>query len=157
MATDTKIPRNKRPESCRTCGETGDKFGLRGNGHGHWYYYLDCWNCRYRQQRDRQNANRRKLLLEDPERYKRTRRARELKRYYKITLEHYEAMIELQGGGCAICGRMKELKEMPVDHCHEQGHIRGVLCNQCNRALGLFRDSPEILRTAADYIESWRK
>ena len=152
---DTKTPSNEMPKVCRSCGHTGQKYSLRGNGHGKWYYHLDCWNCRYKQQRARENKARNILKAKDPEGWKRKRRATQLKRYYKMTLEEYEAKLDSQGGGCAICGRTESLKDMPVDHCHTQGHIRGILCHYCNKGLGQFFDKPEILRKAADYIDSW--
>jgi hypothetical protein len=40
-----------------------------------------------------------------------------------------------------------------VDHCHTGGHVRGIICNECNRGLGYFRDSPNALRNAASYLE----
>lgn len=66
-----------------------------------------------------------------------------------------------QGGRCRIC--RCELKERGngndcarVDHCHASGVIRGILCNGCNAGLGMFRDQPELLRAAAEYLEAWR-
>lgn len=50
---------------------------------------------------------------------------------------------------CAICHGPAEV----VDHCHHNGHVRGVLCNSCNTTLGKMHDSPELLRRAADYLE----
>lgn len=148
---------NKRPDSCRKCGETGDKFGLRGNGHGKWYYRLDCWNCVYKHDREVANKSRAALKAKDPEAWKLMRRRQQLKRYYGMTLEEYQQKLKDQGGGCSICGRMESLKDMPVDHCHTQGHIRGILCHYCNKGLGQFFDNPNNLRKAADYIDKWVK
>jgi hypothetical protein len=68
-----------------------------------------------------------------------------------------------QGGKCAICGTELitdtprsahiEAKLGVLDHCHESGVVRGWLCALCNVALGRFKDSPELLRKAADYLE----
>lgn len=60
-------------------------------------------------------------------------------------------MLEEQGGLCAICGNPLEVP--CVDHDHETNQVRGLLCNPCNRGLGLFKDKPETLRSAAAYIE----
>lgn len=59
---------------------------------------------------------------------------------------------------CAICGRkeMTGKKRLHVDHDHETGRVRALLCRDHNLALGLFRDNPKWLRNAADYIEKYR-
>jgi hypothetical protein len=66
----------------------------------------------------------------------------------------YDSMLEAQGGGCAICGETcKSGRSLAVDHDHASGQIRGLLCGDCNRAIGMMADSPERLRSAADYVE----
>jgi len=59
-----------------------------------------------------------------------------------------------QRGSCAICGKgeAENGKALAVDHDHESGVVRGLLCDHCNLALGRFQDSPEILRRALDYL-----
>lgn len=52
---------------------------------------------------------------------------------------------------CQICGKINPI--LHLDHDHKSGRIRGVLCHQCNRALGFFKDDPQLLRKAADYLE----
>lgn len=66
----------------------------------------------------------------------------------------YGKMLASQGGKCAICHRDESdsRRSLHVDHCHETGHIRGLLCGRCNTAIGLFEHSPRGLRRAADYI-----
>lgn len=83
-----------------------------------------------------------------------------LKKMYGISLEVYEEMATKQNGLCAICLNPEQAKDkdgaprrMPVDHCHKTGKVRGLLCTSCNRALGLFKDNPDILCKAAKYIE----
>lgn len=66
-------------------------------------------------------------------------------------------MAAAQGGVCAICGNGAEDTQhglLHVDHCHDKGHVRGLLCSPCNLALGLFRDNPALLRRAAEYLEA---
>lgn len=78
------------------------------------------------------------------------------KRVYGITPEQYAAMIERSGGLCEICGRVPSEvsgKGACVDHCHDSGAVRGILCHPCNVALGNFRDDPEVLRAAIGYLE----
>jgi hypothetical protein len=55
---------------------------------------------------------------------------------------------------CAIC--LGFMKRANVDHCHETGKRRGLLCSGCNTAIGKLKDDPEVLRRAADYIESYQ-
>ena len=70
-----------------------------------------------------------------------------------ITLAEYNKMLETQGGVCAICGRPQEKEEhLAVDHDHETGEVRGLLCDPCNVGLGCFQDNPARLHSAADYI-----
>jgi hypothetical protein len=84
-----------------------------------------------------------------------------LQRRYVISGEEYTAMLERQAGLCAICG-MSADKEvwgadkrgggLEVDHDHRSGAVRELLCNPCNRSLGGFQDSPELLRSAIEYL-----
>jgi hypothetical protein len=84
-----------------------------------------------------------------------------IQRTYGITPDDYAAMLEKQGGGCAICGvqqsqmwRESRRRPLVIDHCHTSGKIRALLCDYCNRGLGQFRDSPALLRKAAEYLEA---
>jgi Recombination endonuclease VII len=72
------------------------------------------------------------------------------------TLSDYYAMFLLQEGRCRICGHSPEGDESPlsVDHVHEHGGLRGLLCGRCNCGIGYFRDDPDLLRSAASYLES---
>ena len=78
--------------------------------------------------------------------------ARYLKRY-GLTLEDYNRMFEAQSGRCAICSVSVEGARLCVDHDHGTGKVRGLLCSLCNRALGQFRDSTELLRKAIAYLK----
>ncbi|QFR02426.1 recombination endonuclease VII [Streptomyces phaeolivaceus] len=82
-------------------------------------------------------------------------RAHHLKREYGITEAERDELIASQGGVCCIC-----LAALPVhvDHCHETGRVRGVLCFSCNAALGQFKDRPDVMRRAATYVEgnAWK-
>lgn len=74
---------------------------------------------------------------------------------YGITPEQYVAMVKDQRGLCAICERPMT-RHPHIDHCHETGVIRGLLCYTCNVGLGSFGDDPERLRSAAKYVEAHR-
>jgi hypothetical protein len=72
---------------------------------------------------------------------------------YGITVERYEQMLEAQGGVCAICGEAcVSGRKLAVDHDHATNKVRGLLCCNCNRALGLLKDSPARLRAAHQYL-----
>ena len=81
-----------------------------------------------------------------------------LKRKYGMTPSDLDALFDVQGRVCAICktddppkqGRQRKLWH--VDHCHKTGVVRGILCGHCNRALGSFRDNPELLHAAIEYL-----
>lgn len=82
-----------------------------------------------------------------------------LMRSFGMSLEQYNDMLTAQGHVCRICGS-KEIhsragtpRSLSVDHCHTTGEVRGILCHNCNHGLGNFRDNPEFLRAAAQYIE----
>lgn len=83
----------------------------------------------------------------------------ELYRRHNITLEHYNELFSIQNGSCAIC--KESGKKLIIDHDHRccpgrknscGNCIRGLICNDCNRGIGLLKDNPQILYSAADYI-----
>lgn len=79
-----------------------------------------------------------------------------IKRRFGLTEEQYDAMASAQANLCAICMQNRSVRptfKLSVDHDHESGAIRGLLCSNCNIGLGHFDDSPSLLRAAADYIE----
>ena len=78
-----------------------------------------------------------------------------LKKRYGITREEYDIILTDQGLGCAICGYKGLLtakKNLSVDHNHETGTVRGLLCQKCNTGLGNFQDDPEIILKALTYL-----
>lgn len=78
---------------------------------------------------------------------------------YGITSAQFYNLLRAQEGKCQICKTPivdeddEPLKSCHVDHCHETGKVRGLLCHNCNVGLGNFKDSPELLRQAALYLE----
>ena len=85
-----------------------------------------------------------------------------LKKHYGITLDEYNEMARNQNNVCAICHNPEYSVDkdggprmMAVDHCHTTTKVRALLCSSCNKALGGFKDDPELLRKAASYIESF--
>lgn len=80
-------------------------------------------------------------------------RADNLKRMFGMSLEDYEQKATAQNNVCAICGNTcKSGKRLAVDHDHDTGKIRGLLCGNCNGGLGKFQDNPELLIKAAEYL-----
>lgn len=78
-----------------------------------------------------------------------------LQRVFGITLDVYNLLLERQGGVCAICGAAKRGdRNLVVDHDHDTGSVRGLLCGRCNMGIGLLDNSVEHLRAAADYLET---
>lgn len=91
------------------------------------------------------------------DRVRATGRVSSRKRYtekYGITREEYENR-RSSVSGCEICGEMPANgKALHLDHCHVTGRLRGFLCENCNRALGMMKDDPDRLRAAAEYLET---
>lgn len=87
-------------------------------------------------------------------------RRNHLKRTYDLSLEDYDQLLIDQNNVCAICKQpeyrvMKTglVKPLSIDHCHTSGKIRALLCNDCNACLGFAKESPEVLRAMALYLE----
>ncbi|QES58727.1 hypothetical protein DEJ51_06325 [Streptomyces venezuelae] len=78
------------------------------------------------------------------------RRVGHLERSYGMTEADRDEMIGAQGGVCVIC---QKAPAEHVDHDHQTGKVRGVLCFSCNAALGQFKDRPDVIRRAAAYVE----
>lgn len=83
-------------------------------------------------------------------------------RRHGLTQDEVAAMHAQQKGKCAICGGMEtrrdnkgDIARLAVDHNHETGQIRGLLCHRCNHSLGGFQDSPAVIRKAASYLEAF--
>jgi hypothetical protein len=86
-------------------------------------------------------------------------REKELRKKFNIGLEQYEEMFKAQGGVCAICGQTETAVRggkdlwLAVDHCHQTGALRGLLCSNCNRGIGCFGDDRERMSNAIRYID----
>lgn len=84
---------------------------------------------------------------------------RNLKRRYDLTIDDFDKLFESQGSVCAICGTDDPggKGRFHVDHCHETGDIRGLLCHHCNLMLGQARDSTETLMSAIHYLNKHKE
>jgi hypothetical protein len=84
-------------------------------------------------------------------------------RNYSMTQDDLETLKESQGGACFLCSSEgfvmspNGVEKLVVDHDHDTGEVRKLLCHNCNRGLGLFKDNPDLLRRAAAYVEDHRE
>ena len=176
-----KDARESDPKQCVKCGETKplSEFTFHNRVKGqHRNFCHDCekdWIRQYH--KTPQGKEKRKewvgLNKEKIEEYKRLyreddvkrerskvyHRARGLRLNFNMTVDDYMVMYEKQNGQCAICGADTASngtrKNFCVDHDHETGKVRGLLCHNCNVSVGLMKDSPSLLRKAAKYLESY--
>lgn len=78
-------------------------------------------------------------------------------RKYGITLEDYDRMYQEQNGVCKICSLPQispRNTRLCIDHDHRNGKVRGLLCSDCNRGIGLLKDDPRILDKASEYLRA---
>ena len=91
------------------------------------------------------------------------RRRHNLKKLFGLTEADYNEMSERQGHACAICGKpetsrfLERIRRLAVDHNHDTGKVRDLLCSDCNRAIGMMQDSPELLEQAALYLRTHKE
>jgi hypothetical protein len=76
-----------------------------------------------------------------------------IKHNYGILPADYQAILEWQGGVCAICRRLPT-EHLCIDHCHATGRIRGLLCRKCNTGLGCYEDDTELMNMAIKYLRA---
>lgn len=128
-----------------------DAEHLRGEAHPLWTGGPKVAQRKWKQaNRERLAEYKRQYRQSHPEQNARVAR----KCLYGLTEGRYLRLLEEQEDGCAICGRIPGPGEaLHVDHCHSTGEVRGLLCLNCNHAIGKMGDSPDRLREAADYLE----
>lgn len=140
---------------------TGHEFshGVVIGEHSVGYWNVKCSYCgqihQYETRSIKQNAHTKKCPKQAPHNKKYDDRYDGiLRRTFGITLDEYNGMYESQNGLCAICGKPDEVegRRLAVDHNHDTGHIRALLCGNCNRGLGNFQDDPEMLVKATRYL-----
>ncbi len=81
-------------------------------------------------------------------------RRKDILKKFNLTPEEYDKRLSEQNNSCEICGdhKSKFKQSFPVDHCHETGKIRGIICCNCNRLLGAAKDNIEILQKSIEYL-----
>lgn len=106
----------------------------------------------YHKEENRKRAA--KWQKENSERYRRWLYEHSLIKNYNITIEDYKKMLNDQNGVCAICFREdKKGRKLCVDHNHDTGKVRGLLCGNCNKLLGMAGDDKKILSRSIKYLE----
>lgn len=110
--------------------------------------------------RDKAREYGRKTYSRMPEAAKEKKRAyrkkRHLERKYGITQDEWQRMFDAQGGVCALCqvpGRTGKHGKLAVDHCHETGRVRGLLCTPCNVSIGILGETAERLQRVVSYLK----
>jgi hypothetical protein len=98
----------------------------------------------------------RKNLYRTNHSYRSKALVRNRERLYGISEDRYTELWAQQGGVCAICLEDSEKKGLGVDHDHDTGEIRGLLCSQCNGAIGMLRERPDLMQRATDYLGAVR-
>ncbi len=96
----------------------------------------------------------------NPKQWERSLRKSWLRKKYGISPEDFDRMLDVQRGVCALCGEGASDSRgfrPHVDHCHETGKVRGILCGPCNRGIGQFKDSIELLQKAIRYLRKHKK
>jgi len=154
-------------KKCSLCRSEKDFSLFSNDKHSKDGKTSSCKECRrkkdkeYREKnkdkvRDRNKKNwRKRKEFYSSERGIESSRRSHLKRKYDMTLEEYNHILEKQENTCAICGNHETTKRnrfLTVDHCHETNKIRGLLCNNCNRTLGLLGENIETLKKMIEYL-----
>lgn len=124
-----------------------------------------AWKKRYEDEyrarpevREKQRQASSEWRANNPEYLKAHRLSYYVKWKYGITQEAYEELLAAQEGRCAICRGIdfKPWDRLVIDHCHDTGVIRGLLCHSCNVCIGQAKDDPTVLRAAVEYLERER-
>ncbi len=149
-------------KQCRCCGEVKsiDQFNKRKrqrDGHDRW-----CRDCQKSYYHDPQATIANKKVQRPPARPD-AEKDLYLRTTYGITAKQYDAMFKVQGGKCAVCNNHEMVKigrssiSLSVDHDHETGAVRSLLCHHCNAALGMLREDPIIIESLLNYINSYKE
>lgn len=130
---------------CSVCGPRV-RVDIRTDGKG-----SQCWSLVAARRRRANLKHGKKYMKKYIEKMgPRSRKDQYLRSKYKITITQYEQMVQEQAGRCLIC--KNQPKVLVVDHCHETGRVRGLLCSSCNAALGLLKEDPDGIKGAAAYL-----
>ena len=118
--------------------------GMRGN----------CRECKNKADQKWRGKNYVMFRTKNTALMKKKGRQYELKYKYNLTLEQYHTMLDEREHKCDICQNV--MSKPNVDHCHTTNKIRGILCTNCNTALGKFKDDVDMLQRAIDYLNKYK-
>ena len=128
-------------KSCTHCQQSKplDEYYVRGSGE--FGRRSVCKKCQYAKKQARIGKPPKKVALSGDEKYVRMI-DRSMKARYGVGIDWYNATLDAQGGGCAICGKPEQShRRHHIDHCHATGNVRGILCHKCNLDLAPLEDS----------------
>lgn len=136
-------------KECTRCGVSKPYSEFQRRGRSKDGFAARCRDCHSEGQKAYAAAR--------PEQMRQSRRRRNLKEKYGMEPAQYDELLIAQDGRCAICRKLPTSENsrfgiLYVDHDHATGAIRGLLCDQCNRGIGLLQDSPDTLMAAAAYL-----
>lgn len=122
-----------------------------------------CYSRSCQEWRDKNKDKVRKYSREWGRAHPENSHKHKLKNRYGISLEEYDQRLFSQGGVCAICLRPEtkidrrsgRRHSLSVDHSHQEGTNRGLLCDSCNKAIGLFNEDILMMKNAINYLELW--
>ena len=136
-------------KQCKACDKTLDlKMFPRSKTSrtGYFSYCIDCRKLINRKADEKRwSTQREKLILQ--------RRNANYRKNFGITVHQYDLLLNSQKGVCAICFRNEDKKMLHVDHDHSSGIVRGILCENCNRGIGMFKDDIKLLASAINYLK----
>ena len=138
---------------CRTPLEVGFNW-RQANKDNYDYKCIDCYNKTARELRLK-TGNAYMKEYRSREENKARRRDKSLQKAYGITLEDYNNRWTKNKGCCEICGDHETVlnRALHVDHNHDTGSVRGLLCSNCNTGIGMLKEDISILQKAVDYLE----
>lgn len=125
----TKVTKSGKGKVCALCEQWKPVGGFHKQGHKKDGFSARCNECRKREWQDQGRRTK-----------------------YGLSEESFLTLKALQESRCAICGTHEEKRPLVVDHCHDSERVRGLLCHQCNVALGYFQDDPRRLISGVAYL-----
>lgn len=153
-------PEDSGLKFCRSCEEWRSKGDFNTDKKSPDGKSYTCRPCRkkYRRRKEvkaRTSLYNKKYAEKNPDLMKRKDRKSMLRRFWNMSQEEYDLLLAKQNGTCAICPKTESNpnKSLCIDHCHTTGRIRGLLCDNHNRAMGLFKDSIEDMEKAIEYLK----